>query len=100
LVRQLQRERRKFACLSNATTSPLRIMMRLKRMGIDLDEVTHIYTAGAAACDYVMQRFTKDQTTGQTPPATRLQPCDRGRGGDARGRWLIGSQRSASRATR
>jgi HAD superfamily hydrolase (TIGR01450 family) len=65
LVRRLQRERRKFACLSNATTSPLRIMMRLKRMGIDLDDVTHIYTAGAAACDYVMQRFTKDQTTGQ-----------------------------------
>jgi 4-nitrophenyl phosphatase len=65
LVSRLQRERRKFACLSNATTSPLRIMMRLKRMGIELDDVTHIYTAGAAACDYVMLRFAKDEATGQ-----------------------------------
>src|SRR5436309_7224933 len=36
LIRRLQRENRKFACLTNSTTSPDRIAARLLRMGVDL----------------------------------------------------------------
>ena len=56
LVHRLQAENRKFACLSNSTTSPLRVMNRMLRMGVDLDP-SHIYTAGAAAADYVVHGF-------------------------------------------
>lgn len=52
-IRRLQREKRKYACLSNSTTSPLRIAMRLQRMGVEVDP-DHIYTAAAAAADYVL----------------------------------------------
>ena len=52
LLHRLQRDGRRFACLSNSTSSPSRISARLRRMGVDLDE-HFIYTAGAAAVDYV-----------------------------------------------
>lgn len=54
LVRQLQARAAKFACLSNSTTSPLRVMHRLMRMGVEIDP-SHIYTAAAAAADYVLR---------------------------------------------
>jgi HAD superfamily hydrolase (TIGR01450 family) len=57
LVRRLQAENRKFACISNSTTSPQRINQRLRMMGINIQDESHIYTAGAAACDYVVQNF-------------------------------------------
>lgn len=56
LVRQLQMTNKKFACLSNSTTSPLRVMNRLVRMGVEIDP-SNIYTAAAAAADYVLSEF-------------------------------------------
>ena len=56
LIRRFQAEGRKYACLTNSTSSPERISARLGRMGVKVDPA-HIYTAAAAACDYVMERF-------------------------------------------
>ena len=53
LIRRLQREKRRFACLTNSTSSPERIAARLLRMGADVGEEA-IYTAGAAAVDYIL----------------------------------------------
>lgn len=58
-IRRLQAEGRKFACLSNSTTSPLRIALRLQRMGVEVDP-DQIYTAAAAAADYVLERVATD----------------------------------------
>ena len=60
LVRRIQNEGRKFACLTNSTTSPQRLAARLKRMGIEMP-AANIYTAAAAAADYVLENFA-------TPP--------------------------------
>jgi 4-nitrophenyl phosphatase len=54
LVRRIQREERKYACLTNSTTSPQRLRERLSRMGIDMP-AGNIYTAAAAAADYVIE---------------------------------------------
>ena len=56
LVRRLQAEGRNFACLTNATQAPSWIVRRLKTMGLEIDPA-RVYTAVAAACDYVLQRF-------------------------------------------
>lgn len=56
LIRELQRNNRTYACLTNSTSSPERLADRLKRMGVDVDPA-HIYTAAAATCDYVLQRY-------------------------------------------
>ena len=56
LIRRLQREGRAYACLTNSTSSPERLTARLSRMGVAVDPF-HIYTAAAATCDYVLQRF-------------------------------------------
>ena len=56
LVRRIQREGRKYACLTNSTTSPQRLRDRLSRMGIDMP-ADNIYTAAAAAADYVIEHF-------------------------------------------
>lgn len=56
LVHELHARRIPFACLSNSTTSPLRVMTRLLRMGMDMDP-SNIYTAAAAAADYVLHTF-------------------------------------------
>src|SRR5689334_6126592 len=53
VVTRFQNEQRKFAILSNSCDSPLRVMQRLERMGLDV-EPDVIYTAAAAACDYVL----------------------------------------------
>ena len=71
LVRRLQAEGRKYACLSNSTSSPLRIMERLHRMGVDI-EPNHIYTAAAAACDYVVEHFPR--ATPEQPAAPERRP--------------------------
>lgn len=57
LVGRLQSENRLFACLSNSTSSPVRITERLLRMGMAVDP-DHIYTAAAATADYITQTFT------------------------------------------
>ena len=62
LVRRLQARGLPYACLTNSTSNPERISARLGRMGIQVDPA-HIYTAAAAACDYVLERFA-----GQSPP--------------------------------
>ena len=56
LIRRLQRDGRKYACISNSTTSPHQLAARLARMGATVDP-GHIYTAAAAAVDYVLDRF-------------------------------------------
>lgn len=53
LIRSLQTKGHRFACLSNSTSSPQRIMTRLQSMGLDL-KAEQIYTAAAAACDFVL----------------------------------------------
>ena len=59
LIRRLQGHRRKYACLTNSTSSPQRISARLNRMGVEVDPA-HIYTAAAATADYVIERFRAD----------------------------------------
>src|SRR4051812_31229896 len=56
VVKKFQAEQKKFAILSNSTDSPLRVMQRLERMGLDV-EPDVIYTAAAAACDYVLATY-------------------------------------------
>ena len=56
LVVRLQREGRKHACLTNSTSSPERLRTRLAGMGIPIT-TDHIYTAAAAAADYVLERL-------------------------------------------
>jgi len=56
LVRQLVTRGVPFACLSNSTTSPLRVMNRLMRMGMEMDP-SNIYTAAAAAADYILHTY-------------------------------------------
>jgi 4-nitrophenyl phosphatase len=56
LVRRLRADGRQFACLSNSTLSPTSISQRLCRMGIDIGPA-HIYSAAAAAADYVLDRY-------------------------------------------
>ncbi|HZK82282.1 MAG TPA: HAD hydrolase-like protein [Humisphaera sp.] len=56
LVEGLRAGNRKFACLTNSTSSPARIADRLMRMGIAIDP-GHVYTAAAATADYVLQTF-------------------------------------------
>jgi 4-nitrophenyl phosphatase len=68
LIRRLQGHRRKYACLTNSTSSPDRVSDRLKRMGVEVDP-NHIYTAAAATCDYVLERFGTD---GRVPTVFNL----------------------------
>ncbi len=56
LIHRLQAAGQPYACLTNSTASPHQLVSRLKRMGATVDPA-HIYTAAAAACDYVLQRF-------------------------------------------
>jgi HAD superfamily hydrolase (TIGR01450 family) len=72
LVRKFQAEQRRFACLSNSADSPLRLMDRLNTMGMDL-EPDNIYSAGAAACDYVLENFPR-QSPGTLVPGSSSKP--------------------------
>jgi HAD superfamily hydrolase (TIGR01450 family) len=56
LIHRLQASGRRFACLSNSTTSPARIVQRLKTMGVEL-ATSSVYTAAAAAAAYVLKNF-------------------------------------------
>jgi 4-nitrophenyl phosphatase len=55
-LRMLDEEGVRFACLTNSGSSPRRVRERLSGMGVDVRE-SQIYTAGAAAVDYVMETF-------------------------------------------
>lgn len=57
LIHRLQERRRKYACLTNSTSSPHRISARLRRMGVEVDP-EHIYTAAAATADYVLASYS------------------------------------------
>jgi HAD superfamily hydrolase (TIGR01450 family) len=63
LIRKLQTQNRRFACLSNSSSSPLRVMERLNGMGVDL-EPDQIYTAAASACDYIVEHFPREESPG------------------------------------
>jgi 4-nitrophenyl phosphatase len=56
LVGRVQREGRIYACLTNSTSSPQRLRARLTGMGIEMP-ASQIYTAAAAAADYVLDQF-------------------------------------------
>ena len=56
LLKRLEGVGQKFACLSNNTASPNEVSQRLARIGVRLD-ASHIYTAGAGAADYVLDRW-------------------------------------------
>ncbi len=56
LIRRLRREGKKYACLTNSTSSPNRIRKRLSTMGIEID-AEHIYSAAASAADYVLEKY-------------------------------------------
>ncbi len=71
LIRKLQQENRRYACLSNSASSPLRVMQRLHTMGVDVDP-GHIYTAAAAACDYVLKNFPEDSPGSRKPRVFNL----------------------------
>lgn len=62
LLRRLQDQRIHYACISNSTSSPMRVMMRLAEMGVDVD-LDRIYTAAAAAADYVVEHFKHADNT-------------------------------------
>ncbi len=66
LIRRLQANLRKYACLTNSTSSPERIVARLKRMGVEIDPA-HVYTAAAAATDYVLETFADHSGPGPNP---------------------------------
>jgi HAD superfamily hydrolase (TIGR01450 family) len=61
LIKKLQVDGRPYACLTNSTSSPLRLVQRLSTMGVEVDP-NHVYTAAAAACDYVMLHHSKPAT--------------------------------------
>ena len=70
LVARLQREGRKYACLTNSTSSPQRLQKRLAGMGIAMT-TDHIYTAAAAAADYVIERLSAS-SSGAAPRVFNL----------------------------
>lgn len=65
LIRRLQQEGRKYACLTNSTSSPARLVARLARMQLQVDPA-HVYTAASAAVDYIFDRFGSG--AGTSPP--------------------------------
>jgi HAD superfamily hydrolase (TIGR01450 family) len=71
LIGRLQREGRTLACLSNSGGSPLRMVQRLAGMGADL-EPDQVYTAAAAACDYVAEELLADQAEGREGRKPRI----------------------------
>ncbi len=60
LVRRLLREGRVYACLSNSTDSPEQVSRRLEKMGIAIDP-GHIFTAAAAAAEYVLRNWGEER---------------------------------------
>jgi 4-nitrophenyl phosphatase len=57
LIQRLQIQKRRFACLTNSTSSPSRLAQRLDRMGVTL-AIESIFTACAAAVEYILGRWT------------------------------------------
>lgn len=56
LIHRLQEDRRRFACLTNSTTSPQRLVARLQKMGVQVEPAA-VYTAARAAADYVLEQI-------------------------------------------
>ncbi len=56
LIHRLQGAKRTYACLTNSTSSPERVVARLARMRVDVTPA-HVYTAAAAAVDFLLDRF-------------------------------------------
>jgi HAD superfamily hydrolase (TIGR01450 family) len=57
LLTQLEADEIRYACLTNGGSSPQRLVRRLSAMGIDVTP-EHIYSAGVAAVDYVLEHFS------------------------------------------
>ena len=66
-IRHLQATGKPYACLTNSTTGPRQLSARLARMGVTVDPA-HIYTAGAATCDYVLHRYGTDDSGAPRKP--------------------------------
>lgn len=58
LIHRLQREQRRFACLTNSGSSPAVVKQRMDAVGIHLDPGC-IYTAATAACDYILNNLPR-----------------------------------------
>lgn len=58
LVQRLQKERVRFACLTNSGSSPAVVMQRLAGVGIELPAGS-VYTAATAACDYIRKHLPR-----------------------------------------
>jgi len=86
LIRRLQGHRRKYACLTNSTSSPERVSARLKRMGVEVDP-GHIYTAAAATADYVLERYGRE---GRRPGVFNLSTEGIHEMLDGKVRWVEG----------
>ncbi len=61
LVGRLQARGQTFACLSNSASSPAELTLRLAQMGMVI-KAEHIWTAAAAACEYVLEHFPAEPT--------------------------------------
>lgn len=71
LIERLKREHVRYACLTNSGSSPINACLRLEQMGIDVDP-DHIYTAAAAACDFVMEQFSAEKIGNRKPRVFNL----------------------------
>jgi 4-nitrophenyl phosphatase len=58
LVRRLERDGRKYACLTNSGSSPRQLSRKLAEMGARVDE-GHVWSCAAAAAEYVRHRWGK-----------------------------------------
>jgi 4-nitrophenyl phosphatase len=86
LIRRLQQQERRFACLTNSTSSPSRIAARLARMGVRLPGEM-IYTAAAAAAAYILAHCA----SGSQPRVYNLATEGMHELLDGRVRWVAAS---------
>lgn len=56
LVRRLERDGRRYACLTNSGSSPRQLSLKIAEMGARVDE-GHIWSCAAAAAEYVLHRW-------------------------------------------
>jgi HAD superfamily hydrolase (TIGR01450 family) len=67
----LKTQNTRYACLTNSGGSPIKVCLRLEAMGIDIDP-DHIYTAAGAACDLVMEMFSRPRVGDRKPRVFNL----------------------------
>jgi NagD protein len=71
LVSHLQSQGKLFACLSNSTSIPAELTIRLARMGMNVSP-DRIWTAAAAAAEYVVEHFPAGAERSRKPRVFNL----------------------------